>query len=503
MPILQQLPVVEHYTAYKARPFTKEDRHDVTLVYGGLTWKHERLAQGVFHNLGYKAEPLPPIVRSDLDTGKELIDTGACSPTIFTTGNLASFLKREAELHGAQQTADKYVFVTFGACGPCRFGQYHESYSMALDGLGLKKLRMLLLAQGLNQGKNAREGLEVNVPFALGLVWALLIADVITDLEYLVRPYEVHAGETDRVLNESVELLYQAFKNRPLQGGKFGVAYLHLVSGYFQRILRDVHAKFAAIEVDRLRVKAKVKVTGEFWLQIHEGDGNYNIKRWLEQEGGEVITSPIASWIDYLMQPFQRAAKDPSFSKSRKKQLILKAVLWLYRGIYNSFRKPLGYLPYELPDQTEMMELAHPFYHHRQRGGEGHMLVGKALQGYLHKTAHMTCELTPYSCMPNTMSVGSMANVLGKYPDLLYAPIEVKGDAEVHALSRCQMILTEARRRAESDFAEALKRTGLTVERIRAYEDRHPELKCATYKVPHMGYPGTAANYVMHLASKI
>jgi len=27
----------------------------------------------------------------------------------------------------------------------------------------------------------------------------------------------------------------------------------------------------------------------------------------------------------------------------------------------------------------------------------------------------------------------------------LYAPIEIKGDAEVHALSRCQMILTEAK----------------------------------------------------------
>jgi len=50
--------------------------------------------------------------------------------------------------------------------------------------------------------------------------------------------------------------------------------------------------------------------------------------------------------------------------------------------------------------------------------------------------------------MPNTMSRGAMANVLGKHPNLLYAPIEIKGDAEVHALSRCQMILTEAKKRA-------------------------------------------------------
>jgi hypothetical protein len=32
--------------------------------------------------------------------------------------------------------------------------------------------------------------------------------------------------------------------------------------------------------------------------------------------------------------------------------------------------------------------------------------------------------------MPNTMSIGAMAAVTGKHPDLLYAPLEIKGDAE-------------------------------------------------------------------------
>jgi predicted nucleotide-binding protein (sugar kinase/HSP70/actin superfamily) len=112
--------------------------------------------------------------------------------------------------------------------------------------------------------------------------------------------------------------------------------------------------------------------------------------------------------------------------------------------MYNRLRKALGNLPSELPDQEELRRLAAPYYSFRLDGGEGHMLVGKALYAHLGKHAHMTCELSPYSCMPNTMSIGAMANVVGKYPDLLYAPVEVKGDAEVHALSRCQMVLTEA-----------------------------------------------------------
>src|SRR3989442_7328236 len=108
------------------------------------------------------------------------------------------------------------------------------------------------------------------------------------------------------------------------------------------------------------------------------------------------------------------------------------------------------------------------------------MLVGKALWAHHKKKAHMICELSPYSCMPNTMSIGAMAGVVGKYPDLLYPPLEIKGDAEVHALSRCQMILTEAKKRAQREVGENLTRTGLTPDEVRAYAEPHPAMNKAT-----------------------
>jgi hypothetical protein len=95
-----------------------------------------------------------------------------------------------------------------------------------------------------------------------------------------------------------------------------------------------------------------------------------------------------------------------------------------------------------------------------------------------------------------------MAGVIGKYPDLLYAPLEIKGDAEVHALSRCQMILTEAKKRAQREFDEALAKSGMTLDQVRAYLDAHPKMKRATYRVPHMGCAGQAANLVLHVARK-
>jgi hypothetical protein len=62
---------------------------------------------------------------------------------------------------------------------------------------------------------------------------------------------------------------------------------------------------------------------------------------------------------------------------------------------------------------------------------------------------------------------------------LLYAPLEIKGDAEVHALSRCQMILTEASKLAQREFEEALDATGLTVSAVRDHLDAHPAMEWA------------------------
>jgi predicted nucleotide-binding protein (sugar kinase/HSP70/actin superfamily) len=494
-----------HYVAYRPRPFAASERRDVTVLLGGLTWKHERLVRAVFENMGYRAELLPNVARPDLEAGKELIDVGACCPTTFTTGNLVRFLRSRVEQEGRREVERKYVFLTAGACGPCRFGQYRESYSLALEGIGLREFRVFLMEQAqLDQGPTPGGGLEVDLPFSLGLVWAILCADLLTDLEYRTRPYEVVAGQTDRVLARSIDTLCRVFRDRPRLGGRIAPLTWHVLTGYFSRALRDEARRWDEIEVDRLRVKCRVKITGEFWLQTHEGDGNYDIKRWLEREGAEVVPPPVAVWLDYLMhlslrQLAGRTSRDP---RARRKRRLVRVLDCLYHWSYRRLRAALGGLPAALPDQGELARLAAPYYHYRIHGGEGHMLVGKAIHAHLHKHAHMVCELSPYGCLPNTMSVGAMSNVLGQYPDLLYAPIEVKGDAEVHALSRCQLVLTEAKRRAQQEMAEAEAQTGLSLEEARRRARGHPGVRSAMWLVPQAGCAGTAASTLRYLAAR-
>ena len=145
------------YKAYAPRPFTRDEREQVEILFGGLHWRAEKVIQAVFDNLGYRARPLPPATKDDLLLGRELADIGQCCPTSFVTGNLANFLRGEAARIGAEKLADKYVYLTAGACGACRFGQYHQSYELALRKLGLEVFRMFLMEQNkLDQGRAAR-----------------------------------------------------------------------------------------------------------------------------------------------------------------------------------------------------------------------------------------------------------------------------------------------------------------------------------------------------------
>ncbi|HUP94155.1 MAG TPA: hypothetical protein VM164_04550 [Burkholderiales bacterium] len=496
---------LDPYRTYKPLPFTRAERDEVTILFGGLHWRAERLIQGALDNLGYKTRILPTASKDDLLTGRELADIGQCCPTSFTTGNLANFLRNEARDSSAEEVAKKYVYVTAGACGACRFGQYHQSYEMALRNSGMDAFRMFLLAQnGLDQGAAEGGGLELNLGFTLGAVWAVIVADLVQDLEYQTRPYEVVPGETQRVVNESIDYLQEVFRRSPVSGKKWSTPLWYLSTGYFTKPLREVHRRFGQIEVDRLRVKPVVKITGEFYLQTVEGDPNYNIHRWLEQEGAEVYPAAITIWLDYLMRHAGQDYEDHIGIDrlARLKFGTVKTGMRLLRRTYDGMRHALGDLPHEMPDQYELRELASPYYHSRLNGGEGDMLIGKALWAHHHKKAHMICELSPYSCMPNTMSIGAMAAVTGKYPDLLYAPLEIKGDAEVHALSRCQMILTEAKRRAQREFDDALGVNGLKPEQARELLERYPEAKRATYRVPRCGAAGTAANLVLHLSQQ-
>jgi len=525
-------------------PFTKSQRDRTTILFGGLTWKHEKLIHGTLESLGYKCEAMPVPNKKAFQLGKEYGNNGQCNPTYFTVGNLVEYVQGlEEKGLSKQEIIDGYVFFTAGACGPCRFGMYEAEYRLALRNSGFDGFRVLLFQQsgGLNQAE-AEAGLEMNLDFFLGILNAMNIGDIINDVAYQIRPYEVNPGETDRVLGECMDMLHEVLREkRPwtLEGklasllGKTGFAgtaeYLgkflnQLYGDDYTDALNEVRDRFNAIPVDRTRVKPLVKVTGEFWAQTTEGDGNFNMFKFLEKEGAQVLVEPIGTWIMYMIHQAKQQTKDergldliqkgvskwnlPKVFGSRlttqQKLAKLSVAEVIFKREYHRLIDALGGIAHHLTDQYELQRLGHPFYNSRAGGGEGHLEVAKNIYYSNKDLCHMVLSLKPFGCMPSTQSDGAQSAVVSTFKDMIFIPIETSGEGDVNAHSRVQMALGEAKVRAKNEMKRVLDEAGVTLEDVRAFVAEHPEMQQPMYKYGHRkGVVGVAANFALHAAERL
>lgn len=543
------MSLLQHFHRPAERPFTAEERDHVTILFGGFTWKHEKLIQAVFQGCGYRCEPLPNPTLSSYHLGRAFGNPGQCNPTYFTVGNLIQYLRAlEAQGLSKQEILDNYVFFTAGSCGPCRFGMYESEYRMALENAGFGGFRVLLFSQ--NDGIKAQSGepgLKFNVDLGMGSMNALNLGDITNEIAYRLRPYEIVPGETDRALGWVIAEFSQLLRDRPVfeslerrpgwlssrlaQRKKLriilntlGKVRKHLYGKAYAEALLRCRARLNELEVDRLRVKPIVKVIGEFWAQLTEGDGNFNMFAFLEREGAQVAVDSIGNWVMYLLHQAKANAKerkslDAPYPEAAwwewKKRLLnelrfqkkwtplsLGERIWARQ--YLRVAEALGNIAGPLLPQDELARLAHPFYHSLARGGEGHLEVGKNVYYTANHLCHMVLALKPFACMPSSQSDGVQSAVVSRFPEMIFLPIETAGEGEVNAHSRVQMALTEAKAKAWAEFDRCLELTGVRPEDIRDYVAEHPTLRSPLYHLPrNPGVAGVAANFVLHVARQM
>ena len=120
-----------------------------------------------------------------------------------------------------EEILEKYVFVTAGACGPCRFGMYEAEYRLALRNSGFDGFRVLLFQQqGLDQsGEEA--GLELNAQFFMRIdVGSTTVKAVVVDPqtdEILWRDYQRHDTKQPEKTLELLNEIEDKFKLAPEQ----------------------------------------------------------------------------------------------------------------------------------------------------------------------------------------------------------------------------------------------------------------------------------------------
>ena len=485
----------------------KDERERVTLLVGGLTAAQDFLAEGALRGLGYNVQHFEMSENAGFQTGKEYGNRGQCNPTYFTVGGLVKHLIDLRDKHGMapEDIVKNYVFLTAGACGPCRFGMYVTEYRKALRDAGFDGFRVFLFQQqgGLSQATGEESGIDFNPEFFISLVKAIVCGDVLNALAYRIRPYEVEPGATNRAVEAAKRTIYEALYKR---------------TNVF-RALYKARKEFEGVKIDKLRSRAKTSIIGEFWAMTTEGDGNYQLQKFLESEGGECDIQLTTAWLLYNIWEVARDTRERRDLRGvdggayglegmselgvAKRLASLRVAEQALRLGFQAFAQPLGLFDYHLPDMDLVAEVADEYYSNDLRGGEGHMEVGKLIVNAVKSKAHITVSVKPFGCMPSSgVSDGVQSLVTARFPGTIFCAVETSGDGATNFYSRVQMYMFKARIIAEEELKRAYEEAGVTEEEVRAFLAKNPKYNSPLHHSPHK-VAGSAANLEYEVAPLI
>jgi predicted nucleotide-binding protein (sugar kinase/HSP70/actin superfamily) len=533
---------IKHFRRPAERKVVRSERERITIWFGGLTMRHEHLILAALEGLGYNVGIIPTPAKADFQAGKEFGNNGQCNPTYFTVGALVNHLRRMRDDEGIplETILDNHVFITAGACGPCRFGMYEAEFRLALRNSGFDGFRVILFQQkaGLDQA-SIEAGIDFNLNFFISILNGFMIGDLLNEVAYSIRPYERDAGKTQEVFARCLTICQEAMREMdydsihagalaavlskvtPVDSAIAAATFVDQLRGshYIDALVKCRALIDEEIEVDYLRAKPICKVTGEFWAQTTEGDGNFNMFRFLESEGAEVLVEPVTTWITYMLNQSMDYARDRAGLSAdrqtaavtlkeraeaqvrlRKRLFALTLAQRIISREYNRDRAALGGTAHRLADQPELQRAGHPYYHSRAGGGEGHLEVAKNIYYSSQELCHMVLSLKPFGCMPSTQSDGAQAAVTSHFKDMIYIPVETSGEGDINAHSRVQMALGEAKLKCKEEFKRAVAATGYSLDELRAFVATRGDLRRPLLDMPHRaGFVSRAATFALYV----
>lgn len=428
-------------------------KKETIMLAGGLTILQDKLIETALHSIGENFVSLPNPDFESFQKGKAFGNRGQCNPTYFTVGNLVKYLQNLRDEKGLTQEeiVKKYVYVTAGGCGPCRFGMYITEYKKALRDAGFDGFRITSFEhdKGIFQGSDEESLLNFSPKFFITLVKSVIIGDIINLLGYKMRPYEIEAGATDDAMEKCRLLVSEAFEKKKN---------LTLALWSCRKVLEDV-------KLNRLQPKAKVLVMGEFWAAMTEGDGNYNLHRFLEAEGAECIPQPIINRLMLSIWEAERKLhkqeelssdtdKKVDFSNV-KNRLMIKLARAAVKTHFSIYAKAIGLHDYEIPNMEKLAKLSEEYYTLDCEGGEGHLEVAHLIESVKDNLSHLTISVKPFGCMPSSaVSDGVQSLVTNRFPSANFLSIETSGEGAANFYSRVQMALFKAKQSAKEEFEE-------------------------------------------------
>jgi hypothetical protein len=151
-----------------------------------------------------------------------------------------------------------------------------------------------------------------------------------------LRPYEIHAGRVDEVIEDGLKLFVDAFEG----------------SSSREDALKAVVDRLGAVPL-RAEPRPRVAIFGDLYVRDNDAM-NQGLISFVEACGGEVITTPYSSYAKMVSRPyFKKWFNEGKYMRSFSCRAVLSALTALEKKYYRYFQQVLREPDHEFNDPVE------------------------------------------------------------------------------------------------------------------------------------------------------
>ena len=405
--------------------FTREMREaGYTILVPNMLEFHFSLLEKVLRLNGYNVEVLHNSGQSVKDEGLKYVHNDTCVPALLVIGQFID------ALHSGKYDLNRVALAITQTGGGCRASNYIHLLRKALKKAGLAHIPVISINMS---GLESSSGFKLTLPLIRQVIASLIYSDCIMHVSNQTRPYELHAGETDALIERwNDDLIAQFNRGRGLSQKEMKVN--------LQRIVSD----FDAIERSR-EIKTRVGVVGEIYVK-YSPLGNNDLERFLRTQDCEFMVPGVMGFI--LFKIDNRIEDIHLYGGNVLKLFFCKALLHYVQRMERILIDAIAAHPAFVPPSpfAHTKTLVRNVIGYGCKMGEGWLLTAEMLELAENGYENIICA-QPFGCLPNHIcGKGMIRRLTQVHPGINIVPIDYDLSAtKVNQENRIRLMLAVAR----------------------------------------------------------
>ncbi len=212
---------------------------------------------------------------------------------------------------------DKTILWMLESSISCNIGMFPYMIKKVMEsyGSGMEKVDILT---------GSTTYLDLSITIAINAYFAYMFGGLLRRLGCKIRPYEKVKGKTDEAMALSMEILYYTF----------------LRDHSKEEALDKVITIFNNVETV-IEQRPKVAIIGDIYARDNEVF-NQNLIRTIEENGGEVISTPYNEYMKIIADPYiQKWFREGLYAEAATAKILKKAINLFENKYYKYFNKIL------------------------------------------------------------------------------------------------------------------------------------------------------------------